>query len=82
LFYATSNQVGLMVQGSANDPITLFSLSSAVDLFFVISGFIMVYSSEDLFGKTGAWKAFLARRLARIVPLYWLPQLSPSLRCH
>lgn len=43
-----------------------------VDIFFVISGFIMVYTSVDLFGRPGAWRIFLARRLTRIVPLYWL----------
>src|SRR5262249_15985950 len=42
-----------------------------VDLFFVISGFVMVYSSERLFGQPGASRKFFARRLARIVPLYW-----------
>ena len=42
-----------------------------VDLFFVISGFVMVYSSERLFGQPGAPMTFFARRLARIVPLYW-----------
>jgi exopolysaccharide production protein ExoZ len=42
-----------------------------VDLFFVISGFVMVYSSERLFGQPGAPTTFFARRLARIVPLYW-----------
>lgn len=45
--------------------------AAGVDLFFVISGFIMVYSSRDLLGRPGAWLAFSARRLARIVPLYW-----------
>lgn len=43
-----------------------------VDIFFVISGFIMVYTSADLFGRPGAWRIFLHRRLTRIVPLYWL----------
>lgn len=43
-----------------------------VDIFFVISGFIMVHTSADLFGRPGAWRIFLARRIARIVPLYWL----------
>ena len=43
-----------------------------VDIFFVISGFIMVYTSVDLFGRPGAWRIFLTRRLVRIVPLYWL----------
>ena len=43
-----------------------------VDLFFVISGFVMVYSSERLFGRPGAPMTFFVRRLARIVPLYWV----------
>ena len=34
-----------------------------VDLFFVISGFIMVYSSEPLYGTPGALGTFLVRRL-------------------
>jgi len=46
--------------------------SAGVDRVFVISGFVMVYSSEKLFGEGGASFVFLARRVARIVPLYWL----------
>ncbi|MCU0818528.1 MAG: acyltransferase [Beijerinckiaceae bacterium] len=45
---------------------------AGVDLFFVISGFIMVHASERLFGREGAAKEFALRRLIRIVPLYWL----------
>ena len=45
---------------------------AGVDLFFVISGFIMVYTSERLFGQSDAPRRFFLRRLARIVPLYWL----------
>src|SRR5260370_39566499 len=41
------------------------------DLFFVISGFVMVYSSEGLFFNAGATIKFFATRLARIVTLYW-----------
>jgi peptidoglycan/LPS O-acetylase OafA/YrhL len=49
-----------------------FSFGAAgVDLFFVISGFIMVYASEPLFGRPQAPRVFFLRRLARIVPLYW-----------
>jgi peptidoglycan/LPS O-acetylase OafA/YrhL len=44
---------------------------AGVDVFFVISGFIMVYTSRTLFGRQGAWRVFMARRIARIVPLYW-----------
>ena len=43
-----------------------------VDLFFVISGFVMVYASEALFGQPGASRKFVIRRLIRIVPLYWI----------
>ncbi len=44
---------------------------AGVDLFFVISGFIMVYTSRQLFAQQGAQFTFLRRRVARIVPLYW-----------
>jgi peptidoglycan/LPS O-acetylase OafA/YrhL len=44
---------------------------AGVDIFFVVSGFIMVHASQKLFGQGGAARAFLTRRLARIVPLYW-----------
>lgn len=40
-----------------------------VDLFFVISGVIMVFTVERR--ETRAWD-FLAHRIARITPLYWL----------
>ena len=43
-----------------------------VDIFFVISGFVMMYTCRDLFGSPAAWKEFLKKRLIRIVPLYWL----------
>lgn len=44
---------------------------ASVDLFFVISGFIIVYASQSLFGTQGARTTFLRRRITRIVPLYW-----------
>lgn len=43
-----------------------------VDIFFVISGFVMYVSSIQLEGQVGGWKAFATKRLVRIVPLYWL----------
>ncbi|GAA4109705.1 acyltransferase [Nocardioides fonticola] len=42
-----------------------------VPIFFVISGFVMVVSTQDLVGKDDGWKYFSARRGTRIVPLYW-----------
>ena len=49
-----------------------FPLEAGVDVFFVISGFVMVYASHALFGRPGAARLFLVRRIARVVPLYWL----------
>jgi len=46
--------------------------AAGVDLFFVISGFVMVYSSEKFFGQPGGSARFLGHRLSRIVPLYWV----------
>jgi len=46
--------------------------NAGVDLFFVISGFVIVYASENLFAQpTGQW-TFFQHRLVRIVPLYWV----------
>ncbi|MYL99000.1 acyltransferase family protein [Novosphingobium sp. FGD1] len=43
-----------------------------VDIFFVISGFIMVGVTHDAFGAPGSSRSFMIRRMARIVPIYWL----------
>jgi peptidoglycan/LPS O-acetylase OafA/YrhL len=48
---------------------------SGVDIFFVISGFVMVVISRGQFRMTGALGAFLYRRVIRIYPLYWLYSL-------
>ena len=43
-----------------------------VDIFFVVSGFIMFYVYSKDFGTPKASLNFFARRLIRIVPLYWI----------
>ena len=43
---------------------------SGVDIFFVISGFIMMITQSDS-AKDFSAKRFLVRRLIRIAPLYW-----------
>jgi exopolysaccharide production protein ExoZ len=45
--------------------------AAGVDLFFVISGYVMLRSSRGLMGAQGGWARFLARRIRRLVPLYW-----------
>ncbi len=42
-----------------------------VDVFFVISGLVMVHASVPLFGRARSALPFFAKRLARIMPLYW-----------
>lgn len=46
--------------------------ASGVVLFFVISGFVMIISSEKLAVSDDGWKIFSVRRLLRIVPIYWI----------
>jgi peptidoglycan/LPS O-acetylase OafA/YrhL len=47
-------------------------LRGGVDLFFVISGFVMVKSTD---GKAVKPQEFFIRRCQRIIPLYWLATL-------
>lgn len=46
--------------------------ASGVDIFFVISGFVMVYANRENFGDRSKIVDFIARRAIRIVPLYWI----------
>lgn len=43
--------------------------ASGVDVFFVISGFIMAHTQE---GRKRSWQGFALNRIARITPLYWI----------
>lgn len=45
--------------------------AAGVHIFFVISGFVMVWTQADQFGKAAPW-GFFKRRVARIYPLYWI----------
>jgi exopolysaccharide production protein ExoZ len=45
---------------------------AGVDLFFVISGFIMLHVHRNDFARPGAPLRFMSRRILRIVPIYWL----------
>jgi peptidoglycan/LPS O-acetylase OafA/YrhL len=46
--------------------------AAGVEIFFVLSGFVMIYSSEKLTNDPAGWKIFAARRIVRIVPIYWI----------
>jgi peptidoglycan/LPS O-acetylase OafA/YrhL len=47
-----------------------------VDVFFVISGFLMHYVSRGGFHRRGQSLDFLRRRFIRVVPLYWLATIG------
>ena len=42
-----------------------------VDIFFIISGYIMVYITQNMHQKPHNIRIFLKKRFVRIVPLYW-----------
>jgi exopolysaccharide production protein ExoZ len=46
--------------------------AAGVDIFFIISGFVMVVSSRRIISQPHAWWTFIQDRIVRIVPLYWL----------
>ena len=43
-----------------------------VDVFFVLSGFIMALITRDSFARPGAAARFFRARFIRLVPMYWL----------
>ena len=62
--------------GPALDPHALLPWWGGVDLFFVISGLVIVLAGTRLSGVPGGQARFLAHRIARVVPLYWLVSLA------
>ena len=49
--------------------------SRGVDIFFVISGFIIVYATRNISNDVSAIRSsatFLGKRFIRVVPLYWI----------
>ena len=54
-------------------PISDFNLGAAgVDLFFVLSGFVMIHVTS----AHENWPTFMLKRIARVVPLYWLATIA------
>ncbi len=64
--------------------------AAGVDLFFVISGVVMIAASARLAAQPDGWRVFLRRRVERVAPLYWLATtaklalvlLAPALARH
>ena len=50
-----------------------FSIGFAgVDLFFVISGFIIYFTSKNYLNNPSKLKEYLSKRLIRVYPIYWI----------
>lgn len=73
-FHHFQHEAALLAGGTGESfaPLDWMPWTAGIDIFFAISGFIMVHASARLFGAPGAAREFLARRVTRIVPLYWL----------
>ncbi|CAI1564205.1 acyltransferase family protein [Serratia proteamaculans] len=69
-FHATENLVAKGLNG-----LVLNSGQAGVDIFFIISGFIIFYSARNKFGLVGMTD-FFKGRIQRIVPNYWFYTLS------
>src|SRR6201984_3285306 len=53
--------------------------AAGVDLFFVISGFIMVYTTRNDPPSFRSSRRFFLRRLSRIAPFYWIAMATLAL---
>lgn len=75
-FHVTGNErLQISLAEGSESPLfgTLFNQGFVgVDLFFVISGFIMAYVTHDLTRGLGGVKQFMLARLFRIYPVWWL----------
>jgi peptidoglycan/LPS O-acetylase OafA/YrhL len=72
---ATTSAYGWLAPGAWHAEVARFVEAigfAGVDLFFVISGVVMVYSSYDRLGAPREMAPFIKRRVARIYPLYWV----------
>ena len=74
LFYHISGNV-LIKYGQPNGDAYIYKLFTSgligVDIFFIISGFIMYYTIYISGKNTLSTKTFLIKRSIRIAPLYW-----------
>jgi peptidoglycan/LPS O-acetylase OafA/YrhL len=81
---ATTAPFGRLGPGDRLGPLATFFEAvgfAGVDLFFVISGAVMMVTCWEQFGHAGASGRFLLRRAIRIHPLYWLATLAVLAAC-
>lgn len=76
IFHAISFMV---IYKNYDAPFAHYILATGVDIFFVISGYIMVKTTEQYKNDKLDWALFLYKRLSRITPMYWLITLLISI---
>jgi exopolysaccharide production protein ExoZ len=77
VFFHTTIQIPRYTEYFNNSLLGQLHLANGVDLFFVVSGLIMMLSSRR--ARAGD---FIARRMIRIIPMYWiLTSLLAVLAC-
>lgn len=72
LIHHTLEESTILLPGKFIPDFLILIGASGVDIFFVISGFIMFYTMQNRFNAPTAASDFMARRLIRIIPLYWM----------
>ena len=70
-FVVVRHATGLLHGRSAANH-TWMNGGAGVDIFFVVTGFVMITSSNPLLSTTHPARTFFARRLERLVPMYWI----------
>ncbi len=70
------------ILGTPHAPLPWPNGQAGVDIFFVISGFVMAIALPGLAGRANPGGAFLWRRFIRIIPLYWIFTTLKLLRYH
>lgn len=73
--------MGISIEGGLAG---LYLLQGGVDVFFVISGFIIATSADEIgakFGRRGALE-FSFRRAIRLYPMYWLVLVAAIISSH
>jgi len=72
-FMVLLEHVGLKSSQYSGNVLSSWHVGGAgVDLFFLISGFIMCHTTAEKHQTAGASRQFFWRRITRIIPLYWL----------
>ena len=72
-FMVLIEHIGLKSEQQSANILSFWHVGGAgVDLFFLISGFIMCHTTAHKHQTAGASVQFIWRRIMRIIPLYWI----------